>query len=106
MQKPILYISFFFSLFMQFTAWTKALDWEAMEGEACILEITITACDQEFFPLKNLENKDPETKMPEKGFYTFSSRTNIIYFPALCLMVSIVHDNNCFSGFTNQANAP
>ena len=104
MQKTILFVTFIFS--MQLAARANSLDWVAREVEACILEQTISDGDQVFLPIKVLENNDPETKMPEKGFYTFSDRMSILYFPNLCLLGPFNHGIDCFSGFTNLANAP
>lgn len=106
MQKVILCITFFLALTCHLMAVVKTLDWISLEAEACILEHTIIDLDEEFFPLKNLENKDLETKMPEIGFFNSFVRITISYYSNLCQLTPYVIPINSFSGFTNLANAP
>lgn len=106
MKQSVLYIIFLLTISCQLSAGVKALDWIALEEEACILEQCITDSDTELLPDKDLENKDPETKMPEYGIFHSNCRNTTSKFPDENALSPFVTAINCFSGFTNLANAP
>lgn len=106
MLKKVFLIIYIFSLTYSLSAGIKAVDWLALEEEACILENIIDDVESEIFPENLIQDKDPETKMPEIGFLYSTYQRSIFYIQSICRFTPFVQAIICFSGFTNLANAP
>lgn len=106
MKKSVFYILLLWTISCQSSTAAKSPDWVALEEEACSLGQSSADFDHFLFPDKDLQNKDPETKMPESGIFHTNSRNTIVKFPEKNGLTPYVSGINGYSGFTNLANAP
>jgi hypothetical protein len=106
MLQRLFSVFYFLSITCYLSAGVKALDWNALEKEICILEHTISDCESEIFPDMDLTDKDPETKMPEVGMFHSYIRPNLTFYPEIKVKTPMVKIINSYSGYIYLTNAP